>query len=49
MILFVTIVTVVGTLPYRLQSFKTSKILRTLGTTFAGALFLNVAILHILP
>lgn len=49
MILFVTIVTVVGTLPFRLQSFKTSKVLRTLGTTFAGALFLNVAILHILP
>ena len=49
MLLFAGIVGFVGTLPIRSHKFKTSKSLRVLGTTFAGALFLNVSILHILP
>ena len=49
MVAFVAIVAIVGTLPLRLRSFKTNPLLRSMGTTFAGALFINVAILHILP
>ena len=49
MIVFVVIVTVVGTLPIRLESFRTNRWLMSMGTTFAGALFINVALLHILP
>lgn len=49
MICFFIIVMVFGTLPLRSTSFKKRPLLRALGTTFAGCLFLNVAILHILP
>lgn len=49
MILFATIAVVVGTLPSKLHSFKTNNVLQTLGVTFAGALFINFAILHTLP
>jgi hypothetical protein len=49
MLLFFAIVCIVGTLPIRLQVFKTNPKLRMMGSTFAGALFINVAILHILP
>ena len=48
-VLFVAIVMFVGTLPLRLQTFKTNIFLKSMGTTFAGALFVNVALLHILP
>lgn len=48
-ILFVVIVIVIGTLPIRLQTFKRNRFLKSMGTTFAGALFVNVAIIHILP
>ena len=48
-ILFVLIVIVVGTLPIRMQTFKRNRFLKAMGTTFAGALFVNVAIIHILP
>lgn len=49
MLLFVAIVLLVGSLPLRSRTFTTNPLIRTLGTTFAGALFLNVSILHILP
>lgn len=49
MLLFVAIVLLVGSLPLRSRTFTTNPLLKTLGSTFAGALFLNVAILHILP
>jgi hypothetical protein len=49
MVLFVAIVIVVGTIPLRMSDFKSNKIFRAMGTTFAGALFINVAIIHILP
>lgn len=49
MLLFVGIVLVVGTIPLRLATFKTNRFLRSMGTTFAGALFVNVSIIHILP
>lgn len=49
MLLFVAIVIIVGTIPIRSETFSTNQLLKTLGTTFAGALFLNVSILHILP
>jgi len=49
MILFILIVLYVGTIPIRLETFKTNPWLRALGTTFAGSLFINVALLHILP
>jgi len=48
-VLFVAIVIGVGLLPLRLASFKKNKFLKAMGTTFAGALFINVAIIHILP
>ena len=46
---FVAIVTIVGTMPLRLATFKTNIFLKSMGTTFAGALFINVCLLHILP
>jgi len=49
MVLFFGIVSFVGTLPLRSKSFKTNPKLRMIGTMFAGALFINVALLHILP
>lgn len=49
MILFFTIVSIIGSLPIRSKSFKSNSKLRIIGSTFAGALFINVAILHILP
>ncbi len=49
MLLFFGIVTIVGTLPLRSKSFKSNPKFRIFGATFAGALFINVAILHILP
>ena len=48
-VLFVLIVMFVGTLPLRLATFKRNQFLKSMGTTFAGALFVNVAIVHILP
>ena len=48
-VLFVGIVMFVGTLPLRSIAFKTNNFLKSMGTTFAGALFINVAIIHILP
>ncbi len=49
MIFFFVIVSFVGTLPFRSKNFKTNPKFRIIGSTFAGALFINVAILHILP
>jgi hypothetical protein len=49
MVLFVAIVIIVGTIPLRMPDFKSNKLFRAMGTTFAGALFINVAIIHILP
>lgn len=49
MIFFFAIVSIVGTLPFRSKAFKSNPKLRIFGSTFAGALFINVAILHILP
>lgn len=49
MVLFFAIVSFVGTLPIRSKAFKSNPKLRIFGATFAGALFINVAILHILP
>jgi hypothetical protein len=49
MVLFFAIVTFVGTLPLRSAAFKSNPMLRSIGTTFAGSLFINVAIIHILP
>jgi len=49
MLLFFIVVCWVGTLPIRSQAFKSNPKLRMIGSTFAGALFINVAIMHILP
>lgn len=49
MVAFITIVLVVGTIPFRMVNFKTNPLFKAIGTTFAGALFINVAIVHILP
>ena len=49
MLLFFIIVVVVGTLPIRSRRFKKNPILQAIGATFAGSLFINVAIMHILP
>jgi hypothetical protein len=49
MIAFIAIVLVVGTIPFRMANFKTNPLFKSMGTTFAGALFINVAIVHILP
>ena len=49
MILFFLIVVLVGTLPIRSKNFKRRPLLRAIGATFAGALFINVSIMHILP
>ncbi len=49
MLFFFGIVTIVGTLPLRSKAFKSNPKFRIFGATFAGALFINVAILHILP
>jgi zinc transporter 1/2/3 len=49
MVGFVAIVIIVGSIPIRMKTFKTNKFLKTMGTTFAGSVFLNVSILHILP
>lgn len=49
MVLFFLIVVVVGTLPIRSRTFKQRPILQAIGATFAGSLFINVAIMHILP
>ena len=48
-VLFIAIVIIVGLLPLRMSTFKKNKFLKAMGTTFAGALFINVAIIHILP
>jgi ATP/ADP translocase len=49
MVIFFIIVMVFGTLPLRSNGFKQRPLLRIIGATFAGCLFLNVALLHILP
>lgn len=49
MIAFFFIVMVFGTLPIRSKKFKQRPLLRAIGATFAGCLFLNVSIMHILP
>jgi zinc transporter 1/2/3 len=49
MILFFLIVMIVGNIPIKSKSFKRRPLLRAFGGTFAGALFINVALLHILP
>lgn len=49
MIFFFTLVSFIGTLPFRSAYFKSNPKIRIIGTTFAGALFINVAIIHILP
>lgn len=49
MILFFIIVVVVGTLPIRSAKFKKNPFLMSMGATFAGCLFINVALMHILP
>jgi zinc transporter 1/2/3 len=49
MLLFIGIVIIVGSIPYRVKKFKKNRFLRAMGTTFAGALFVNVSLIHILP
>ena len=49
MALFFVIVVAVGTIPIRSKRFKKKPILQAIGATFAGSLFINVAIIHILP
>ena len=49
MVIFFIIVTIFGTLPIRSKNFKKRPLLKAIGATFAGCLFLNVAIMHILP
>lgn len=49
MLLFFLIVVGVGTLPIRSKTFKQKPLIQAIGSTFAGALFINVAIMHILP
>ncbi len=49
MALFFLIVMYVGTIPFRSKRFKTNPVLRMIGTTFAGSLFVNVALIHLLP
>lgn len=49
MIIFFIIVIIFGTLPIRSKTFKKRPLLRAIGGTFAGCLFLNVAVMHILP
>ena len=39
----------VGTLPYRVTAFTQNGYFKAIGNTFAGAVFFNVALLHILP
>jgi hypothetical protein len=46
---FFLIVVVFGSLPLRAKNFKKRPLLRAIGSTFAGCLFLNVALMHILP
>lgn len=49
MFTFFSIVIFFGTLPIRSKTFKQRPLLRAIGATFAGALFINVALIHILP
>lgn len=49
MAVFFAIVIFFGSLPIRSKNFKKRPLLRAIGATFAGCLFLNVAIMHILP
>jgi hypothetical protein len=49
MILFFFIVVIFGNLPINSRAFHQRPLLRAFGGTFAGALFINVALLHILP
>lgn len=49
MVLFFFIVLFFGTLPIRSKNFKKNPVLVSMGATFAGCLFINVAIMHILP
>jgi hypothetical protein len=49
MVIFFIIVTIFGTLPIRSKNLKKRPLLKAIGATFAGCLFLNVAIMHILP
>jgi zinc transporter 1/2/3 len=49
MLVFMIIVIVFGTLPIRSKKFKKRPLLKAIGATFAGCLFLNVSIMHILP
>ncbi len=49
MLLFFAIVMFVGTVPFRSARFKANPKFRMIGTTFAGSIFLNVALIHILP
>lgn len=49
MFAFFSIVIFFGTLPIRSKTFKQRPLLRAIGATFAGALFINVALIHILP
>ena len=46
---FFLIVVVVGSLPIRSNTFKQRPLLQAIGATFAGSLFINVALMHILP
>ena len=48
-ITFMSIIAYVGTLPYRVAAFAQNSYLKAIGNTFAGAIFFNVALLHILP
>ena len=48
-IAFMALVAYAGTIPYRVSAFTRSKFLKEIGNTFAGAVFFNVAMLHILP
>jgi hypothetical protein len=44
-----SLVAYVGTLPYRIAAFTQNGFFKAIDSTFAGAVFFNVALLHILP
>jgi len=48
-IIFMSLIAYVGTLSYRVAAFIQNGYFKAIGNTFAGAIFFNVALLHILP
>lgn len=49
MVCFFILVILFGAMPLRSENFKKNPFILSIGTTFAGCLFVNVAIMHILP